>query len=157
MSEIEQKQSDDLMQFAAEIVAAYVSNNSVPATSLPGLISSVHSALVGLGGPAASEVAPEVEKPNPAQVRKSVAPDHIVSFLDGRSYKTMKRHLATHGLDPHSYRERYGLPSDYPMVAADYAAQRSALAKQIGLGRPGGRADDESDASEAKARDRKAA
>ena len=154
MSETEQHQSDDFMQLAAEIVSAYVSNNSVPTTSLPGLISSVHGALISLGGPVTSEAAPEVEKPSPAQVRKSVAPDYIVSFLDGRSYKTLKRHLATHGLDPHSYRERYGLPSDYPMVAPDYAAQRSALAKQIGLGRPGGRATDE---SETAARDRKAA
>ena len=81
----------------------------------------------------------DVEKPSPAQIRKSVRPDGIVSFIDGKTYKTLKRHLTSHGLDPRSYRERYGLPADYPMVAPSYAEKRSQLAKQIGLGVPGGR------------------
>ena len=83
----------------------------------------------------------EVEKPSPAQIRKSVRHDGIVSFIDGKTYKTLKRHLTSHGLDPRSYRDRYGLPADYPMVAPGYAERRSALAKAIGLGSAGGRAD----------------
>ena len=75
------------------------------------------------------------EKPTPAQMRNSVAADGIISFIDGRTYKTLKRHLTTHGLTPQAYRERYGLPSEYPMVAPEYSARRSALARAIGLGR----------------------
>jgi len=131
---------------AVEIVAAYVSNNPVPASELPGLIRSIHGAVAGLvlGGirdDAAS--AAEIEKPGAAEIRKSVHPDGIVSFIDGKTYKTLKRHLTSHGLDPRSYRDRYGLPSDYPMVAPSYAAQRSALAKAIGLGQPGAMAERE--------------
>ena len=133
------------MQPAAEIVAAYVSNNSVPATALPGIIGAVHGALTRLGTASAGVPEAANEAATPAQVRKSMSPDHLVSFLDGKSYKTLKRHLTGHGLDPHSYRQRFGLPSDYPMVASNYAAQRSALAKQIGLGRPGGRIDEAAD------------
>ncbi|WP_342112290.1 MucR family transcriptional regulator [Methylobacterium sp. SI9] len=80
------------------------------------------------------------EKPSTDQIRKSVRPDGLVSFIDGKAYKTLKRHLTSHGLDPRAYRDRYGLPGDYPMVAPAYAKQRSALAKAIGLGRPGGMA-----------------
>ena len=79
------------------------------------------------------------EMPSAAQIRKSINPDGIVSFIDGKTYKTLKRHLTSRGLDPKSYRARYGLPADYPMVAPSYAAQRSALAKTIGLGVPGAR------------------
>ncbi len=140
MSEEEHKSRADFIELAGDIVSAYVSNNSVPSADLPALISSVHAALSGLGGVTEVSAAPEaVEKPSPAQVRKSITPDAIISFIDGKAYKTLKRHLGTHGLDPHSYRQRYGLPNDYPMVAPSYAAQRSALAKSIGLGRPGGR------------------
>ena len=78
---------------------------------------------------------PEVEKTTAAQVRRSVTPYGIVSFLDGKTYKTLKRHLRTYGLDPNSYRARFGLPVEYPMVAPEYAARRSELAKSIGLGR----------------------
>jgi predicted transcriptional regulator len=131
-------QTTDLIDLAGDIVSAYVSNNSTPASELPGLIQTVHAALTrltsGMAEPAPEEVH---EKASPAQIRKSVTPSGIVSFLDGRTYKTLKRHLTGHGLDPHSYRQRYGLPADYPMVAPDYAAQRSALAKSIGLGRVG--------------------
>lgn len=132
--------NSDFVTLAGDIVSAYVSKNSLPAADLPGLIGSVHSALVGLGGSVEPAAAPEtVEKPSAAQIRKSITPDAIISFIDGKPYKTLKRHLGTHGLDPHAYRQRYGLQSDYPMVAPNYAAQRSALAKSIGLGRPGGR------------------
>jgi predicted transcriptional regulator len=131
---------------AGDIVAAYVSNNSVPVSELPGLIQSVHSAMSGLASgniPDADTSAAEIEKPSAAQIRKSVRPDGIVSFIDGKTYKTLKRHLRANGLDPQSYRERYGLPADYPMVAPSYAEQRSALAKAIGLGQQGAMADRE--------------
>ena len=145
MSETDLNRANDFLQLATEIVSAYVSNNSVPKGELSGLISTVHGALTGLGNPSARAPEATNEKPSAAQVRKSMSPGHLVSFLDGKSYKTLKRHLTGHGLDPHSYRQRFGLPSDYPMVAPNYAAQRSALAKQIGLGRPGGRIDEAAD------------
>ncbi|WP_147080720.1 MucR family transcriptional regulator [Methylobacterium haplocladii] len=144
MAEEQQTMNTDFVTLAGDIVSAYVSKNSLPAADLPALIGSVHTALVGLSGSVeAAPVAESIEKPSSGQVRKSITPDAIISFIDGKSYKTMKRHLGTHGLDPHSYRQRYGLPSDYPMVAPNYAAQRSALAKSIGLGRPGGRLPEE--------------
>ena len=129
-----------ITELAADILSAYVSNNPVPPAELPSLIARVHEAVSGLtttggSGSAASHV--EVEKPSAAQIRKSVRDDGIVSFIDGKAYKTLKRHLSANGLDPHSYRERYGLPADYPMVAPSYAEQRSAIAKAIGLGQPG--------------------
>jgi predicted transcriptional regulator len=129
---------------AGDIVAAYVSNNSVPSSELPNLIRSVHDAVRGLtSGSTVNEIAAsdDVEKPNAAQIRKLVHPDGIVSFIDGKTYKTLKRHLTSHGLDPRSYRDRYGLPADYPMVAPSYAERRSALAKAIGLGQPGAMAE----------------
>lgn len=130
------------MELAAEIVAAYVSHNPIPASELPALITRAHDAIARLGSGASSSnetsEAP-VERATSAQIRRSVRDDGIVSFIDGRSYKTLKRHLTAHGLDPHSYRERYGLPEDYPMVAPSYAEMRSALAKSMGLGVPGAR------------------
>ena len=134
--------NSNFIELAGDIVAAYVSNNPVPASELPALIARVHGAVSGLvAGTLTPEsgAAPqaEIEKPGAAQVRKSVRQDGIVSFIDGKTYKTLKRHLASHGLDPRSYRDRYGLPADYPMVAPGYAEQRSALAKAIGLGQPG--------------------
>ena len=124
--------------------AAYVSNNHLQASELPAPVASVYAAVMGLGRTAAAqEPAEAVEKPTPAQIRKSVTDDGIVSFLDGKTYKTLKRHLSAHGFDPRSYRERFGLPADYPMVAPAYAAKRSALAKEIGLGRPGAQAERE--------------
>ncbi len=141
MNETFDETSNTLAAMTAELVAAYVSNNPVPAAELPALIVRVHGAISGLvaGTPTAAGVAPqvEVEKPSATQIRKSVRHDGIVSFIDGKLYKTLKRHLASHGLDPRSYRDSYGLPTDYPMVAPGYAEQRSALAKAIGLGQPG--------------------
>ncbi|MGE7416742.1 MucR family transcriptional regulator [Methylobacterium tarhaniae] len=122
----------DLVALAGSIVSAYVANNSVPVADLSGLIASVHGALAGLGAPAA----PVEERPTPPiPVRKTVTPDHIVSLEDGKPYKTLKRHLAGRGMTPEQYRVKWGLPADYPMVAANYAAQRSELAKTNGLGR----------------------
>jgi predicted transcriptional regulator len=134
-----QEVSLNFTELAAEIVSAYVSNNPVPPAELPALIARVHgavSALTNRSGSSTAAADVEVEKPIPAQIRKSIRDDGIVSFIDGKTYKTLKRHLSSHGLDPRSYRERYGLPADYPMVAPSYAEQRSAIARAIGLGRP---------------------
>ncbi|MBP1183034.1 putative transcriptional regulator [Methylobacterium sp. PvR107] len=102
----------------------------------------MHAAISGLASGGISDAtasAFEVKKPGAVQIRKSVQDDGITSFIDGKIYKTLKRHLSAHGLDPRSYRERFDLPSDYPMVAPSYAERRSALAKAIGLGVPGAR------------------
>ncbi|MDV2986359.1 UNVERIFIED_CONTAM: MucR family transcriptional regulator [Methylobacteriaceae bacterium AG10] len=136
----------DIIDLTIAILSAYVTKNTLPARDLPGLITGVHAALAGLGNPVTAPVVEEkveekVEKRTPAQIRKSITPDALISFIDGKPYKTLKRHLGTYGLDPYSYRQRYGLPNDYPMVAPNYAARRSALAKSIGLGRPGGHPD----------------
>jgi len=125
--------ADNNIELAAEIVSAYVSNNSVPATDLPALINDVYNALLRVGSVAAP--AP-VEAPKPAvAVKKSVTNDFIVCLEDGKKFKSLKRHLRTqYGLSPEEYREKWGLPADYPMVAPNYAAARSNLAKQMGLG-----------------------
>ncbi|MBK8209250.1 MAG: MucR family transcriptional regulator [Rhodospirillales bacterium] len=123
-----------LLQLTSEIVTAYVSNNPVPATQLPELIRSVVAALANLDG----ALAPQNAEPlKPAvSIRKSVTPDHIVCLEDGRKLKMLKRHLrTTFNMSPQQYREKWGLPADYPMVAPNYAARRSEFAKQIGLGR----------------------
>ena len=121
----------ELLTFAAQIVSAHVSHNAVPAAALPGVIQSVYDTLSGLG----VETAP-VEKPRPAvPVTKSIFPNHIICLEDGMKLKTLKRHLDTaHGMTPEKYRERWGLPRDYPMTAPKYAAYRSTLAKTAGLG-----------------------
>ena len=97
------------------------------------LIASTHAALAGLSH-AAAAAAPAVEKLTPSQIRKSITPDALISFIDGKPYKTLKRHLTGNGMTIEEYRERYGLPRDYPSTAASYSAQRSALAKSLGLG-----------------------
>lgn len=125
--------SADLIDLAAEIVSAYVSNNSVPAQDLPNLISDVHRALSGTKE-GASQPEPEPLKPavNP---KKSVFPDYIICLEDGKKFKSLKRHLRTHyDLSPEEYRDKWSLAPDYPMVAPNYAAARSALAKKMGLG-----------------------
>ena len=128
---------DQNIELTAEIVSAYVSNNPVPATELPALIAAVHSALMTLGSPSAHE--PEKAQKPAVNPKKSVFPDYIISLEDGKQYKSLKRHLmANFGLTPEEYRIKWGLPSDYPMVAPNYAAARSALAKQMGLGRKAG-------------------
>lgn len=117
----------------AEVVSAYVSNNPVPKSELPGLIAQVHKALSDLS----SEPVVEEEKPEPAvNPKRSVKPDHIVCLECGKRFKSIKRHLgAAHDLTPQDYRERWGLAGDYPMVAPDYAEKRSSLALSMGLGR----------------------
>lgn len=121
------------IELAADIVSAYVSNNSVPAADLPALISEVYNALLRVGS---SVVAAPAEPPKPAiAVKKSVTTDYIICLEDGKKFKSLKRHLRTqYGLSPEEYREKWGLPPDYPMVAPNYAKARSNLAKQMGLG-----------------------
>ncbi len=119
------------IELAADIVSAFVSNNSVPAADLPALISNVHAALQNVSNPA-PQVGTKYEPAVP--VKRSVTPDAIISLIDGKKYKSLKRHLNKHGLTPEQYRQRYGLPADYPMVASAYAARRSELAKAAGLG-----------------------
>ncbi len=121
-------------ELTAEIVAAFVANNSLPIGELPTLIHSVHAALQRLAsGPVSS--APPVEKQQPAvSIRKSITPDYLVCLDDGKQFKSLRRHLAGLGMTPEQYREKWNLPRDYPMVAPNYAAQRSELAKRAGLG-----------------------
>ncbi|GJE53054.1 hypothetical protein GOFOIKOB_6129 [Methylobacterium tardum] len=127
------EQQQTFIEQASDIVSAYVSNNSVPISELPGLLAGVHAALTKLSAPAAT-VTETADKPTPAQIRKSVTPDALISFIDGKPYKTLKRHLSRNGLTIEQYRERFGLPRDYPSTAASYSAQRSELARSLGLG-----------------------
>ncbi|RVC68042.1 MAG: transcriptional regulator [Mesorhizobium sp.] len=123
----------NLIELTAEIVSAYVANNPVPVTSLPDLIQSVNSSLSKIGLPAEPEKVALTPAVNP---KRSVFPDYIICLEDGKKFKSLKRHLTTHyNLTPEQYREKWGLARDYPMVAPNYAEQRSALAKASGLGR----------------------
>src|SRR5215469_14561274 len=126
--------SEDLLKLASEIVAAYVSNNSISVGELPAMIKSVHATLGGLsagdGGDAAAGHKPAVP------VKKSITPDYLVCLEDGKKLKMLKRYLRSRfSLTPDQYRAKWGLPADYPMVASNYAARRSEFAKRIGLGR----------------------
>jgi predicted transcriptional regulator len=121
------------IELTAEIVSAYVSNNPVPAADMAGLINQVHSALTRVSA-GQTDVQPEPLKPA-VSVKKSITPDHIVCLEDGKKFKSLKRHLRTqYNMTPEQYRDKWGLPADYPMVAPNYAAARSQLAKQMGLG-----------------------
>jgi predicted transcriptional regulator len=123
---------DTLLTLTADIVAAHVSNNSVAVNDLPNLIQNVHTALTGISG---KRAAPEAKQEPAVSIRSSVKPDYIVCLEDGKKQKMLKRHLMTnHGMTPDEYRQKWGLPADYPMVAPNYAEQRRALAKSIGLG-----------------------
>ena len=122
------------VELTAEIVAAFVSNNSVPPGELSALIQTVHAAVVRLAKGEES-APPPVEAQAPAvSIRKSVTPDYLICLDDGKQFKSLRRHLTALGLSPDQYRVKWNLPHDYPMVAPNYAAQRSALAKKIGLG-----------------------
>jgi predicted transcriptional regulator len=130
------------IKLVGELVSAYIANNRVAPTDLPGLIASVHTAISALasgGRVGASTSEPQIEKPTPAKIRKSITHDALTSFIDGKRYSTLKRHLTKHGLDPNTYRAQYGLPPDYPMVAPAYSERRSAMARNIGLGSRGSR------------------
>lgn len=127
----------EVLQLAAEIVSAYVSNNSISADQVPEVLNSIHASLNSLNS---SETAAAEEPLKPAvSIRRSVTPDYIVCLEDGKKLKMLKRHLrASYGMSPDEYRAKWGLPADYPMVAPNYAEQRSKFAKQIGLGRKKG-------------------
>jgi len=131
----EQLPASELVSLSVELASAYVSNNSVPAAELPKLLSEIHDVLRGMNGVPA-QPAPEEVKLTPAvSVKKSVTPDFIICLEDGKSFKSLKRHLQTkYGLSPQQYRAKWNLPADYPMVAPSYAAARSALARASGLG-----------------------
>ncbi|TJV46239.1 MAG: MucR family transcriptional regulator [Mesorhizobium sp.] len=125
---------DSLIELTADVVSAYVSNNPVPVGDLPALIGQVHSALKSTAG-GVSVAEPEALKPA-VPIKKSIMADYIICLEDGKKFKSLKRHLSTrYGLTPDEYRAKWGLATDYPMVAPNYAAARSALAKTMGLGR----------------------
>ena len=126
----------ELLEMTADIVSAYVGNNTVAAAELPSLISNIHAALstVSTG---VVEAAPEPKEPA-VPIRKSISPDYLICLEDGRKFKSLKRHLRTkYDMSPEEYRAKWGLPKDYPMVAPNYAKARSDLAKQMGLGQGG--------------------
>lgn len=124
--------TNELRELTAEIVSAYVSNNPVARTDLPDIVKSVFEALGNVGAPQEPEAPALVP---PVSVKKSITPDHLISMEDGKPYKSLKRHLNVRGLTPAEYRQKWNLPADYPMTAANYSAARSALAKKLGLGR----------------------
>jgi predicted transcriptional regulator len=132
MSEEQNEITRELLEHTTEIVAAHVSNNPVAVNDLPELIRQVYTTLSQVD----AAVAPQAEKPQPAiSIKKSITPDYLICLEDGKQLKMLKRHLKTaYDMSPETYREKWGLPHDYPMVAPNYAAQRSSLAKKIGLG-----------------------
>jgi predicted transcriptional regulator len=128
-------EKSEIIEMTADIVSAYVGNNSVSAAELPSLIQSVHRALSGVTTAEPVEVAP---KEPAVPVRRSIQPDFLICLEDGRKFKSLKRHLRTkYNLSPEDYRAKWNLPKDYPMVAPSYAKARSDLAKQMGLGQGG--------------------
>jgi predicted transcriptional regulator len=135
------KQNDsgsEVIELCTDIVSAYVSNNAISQADLPKLIIDVHNALHSL---TAKDVQPVPEARKPAvSVKKSITPDYIICLEDGKKFKSLKRHLRTHyDLSPEDYRDKWNLPADYPMVAPNYAAARSRLAREMGLGRKPGK------------------
>lgn len=130
---MENEPKNGLVELTAQIVSAYVSKNTIDAGEIPQLISNTHAALSRTAGQAAE---PEREEQKPrVSVKKSINPDFLICLEDGKKFKSLKRHLRTHyNLSPEDYREKWGLPPDYPMVAPNYARARSTLAKQMGLG-----------------------
>lgn len=128
----------DLTTLTADIVSSFVGSNTVPAEALPDLIRSVYGSLVlireGKGSGEAETATPKV---SPAQIRKSITPDALISFIDGKNYRSLRRHLTARGYTPDSYREEFGLPKDYPFVSPNYSKARSEMAKAHGLGAMG--------------------
>ena len=135
--EEDQRKNAETLRMAVDIVSAYVGNNSVPANQVPEVINTVYESLVAVSG---STKSADNNKSKPAvPVRRSITPDYIICLEDGKKLKMLKRHLrAVYGLSPEEYRTKWNLPADYPMVAPNYAEQRSNFAKQIGLGRKKG-------------------
>ena len=133
----EQLEVDSILDITAEVVASYVSNNPVSTAELPNLINEIHSAFRKLSG---STLNASTEKRKPAvSIKKSLHEDYLICLEDGKKFKSLKRHLRSHfNLSPEEYREKWGLPPDYPMVAPNYAKERSSLARKMGLGRKPG-------------------
>jgi predicted transcriptional regulator len=129
-----------MLEMTAGIAANYVVKHKLPSAELPGLIANVYGALSGVAEGTAVVIEPTVTKATPAQIRKSVTDAYLISFENGARYKTLKRHLSIRGLTLAAYREKWGLPGDYPATAPGYSASRSALAKAIGLGNLGRKA-----------------
>lgn len=125
----------DALALTGDIVASYLTRNPLPANELPALIRGVHAALVGLGADRGGQPAPAPTKATPEQIKASISNGGLISFVDGKTYQTLKRHLAKHGLMPMAYRARYGLPADYPMTSPAYSKQRADMARGMGLGR----------------------
>ncbi len=131
--ELKMPEDNGIVELTADIVAAYVGNNAVPANELPALINDVYKALSGAVSGEKEEPKEELKPAVP--IRRSVNPDYIICLEDGKKFKSLKRHLRTHyNMSPEEYREKWGLPPDYPMVAPNYAKARSELAKKMGLG-----------------------
>jgi predicted transcriptional regulator len=155
--------ADRLRELVSDVAAAYFSNTHVSPTEIAGVLDRIASSLGAIGGQP-SEATAKAEAANEqephltsAQIRNSVKPDGIISFEDGRSYKTLKRHLASHGMTPAQYRHKWGLPPDYPMVAPNLSAMRSELARGMRLGRSAARAQEPVIAPERKRREKHAA
>ena len=129
-------EKSEIIEMTADIVSAYVGNNSVPVADLPSLIQSIHRALSGVS--TVTEAAEAAPKEPAVPIKRSITPDFLICLEDGRKFKSLKRHLRTkYDLSPEDYRAKWGLPKDYPMVAPNYAQARSDLAKQMGLGQGG--------------------
>ena len=128
-----------LTELTATVVGAFVSHNSVAVADLPGLIKATYAALQGVGDAPVVELE-SVSKPTAGQIRKSITPDALISFEDGKAYKTLKRHLTTQGMTVAEYKAKWGLPNDYPTTAPAYSEARSAMAKALGLGQGGRKA-----------------
>ncbi len=127
--------TSNAIEMAAEIIAAFVANNPLPKAELPALIQAMHTTVARLEDEPKGAPAPVEPKAPAVPIRRSITPEFLICLEDGKRFKSMRRHLAGLGLTPDQYREKWNLPADYPMVAPNYAAQRSAMAKQIGLGR----------------------
>lgn len=144
-------EKSEIIEMTADIVAAYVAANLVAAADLPTLIQSIHKAITGISSGGAEE--PVLAQTPAVSIRKSLQPDHLVCLEDGRKFKSLKRHLRTKfNMSPEEYRAKWGLPKEYPMVAPDYAAARSALARAAGLGQGGRQAAKPKTAVRAKAK-----
>jgi len=129
---------ETIIECAVEITASFLSRNTVKQADLPALIKTIHAALASVEQPAPDPREGSITKPTAAQIRGSITDDALISFIDGKPYKTLKRHLKTHDETVESYKVKYGLPVDYPTTAPSYSAQRSELARNIGLGRSRG-------------------
>jgi predicted transcriptional regulator len=137
---VAEDQKINLTELTVDLLSAFVSNNNIRSEDLPGLISSTHAALAALdSSETPTEEEPQEEWTPAVSARKSLGSrEHIISMIDGKPYKTLRRHLSTHGLTPEDYRARYSLPASYPMVAPAYSEHRREMAKKIGLGRKAG-------------------